>query len=42
VGRLMVSRAGGLFDAEGELVDEQSRAALTDFIAGFAGSLAAR
>jgi len=41
-GRLLVSRAGGLFDANGELIDEQSRAALADFVSGFANSLAAR
>ena len=34
-GRLMVSRAGGLFDAEGRLTDEPTRERLRDFIAGF-------
>ena len=35
-GRLMVSRAGSVFDAEGGLVDDKVRAQLRDFIAGFA------
>ena len=39
-GRLLVSRAGGLFDGNGNLTDEKSRTALADFIAGFADSLA--
>lgn len=39
-GRLMVSRAGGLFDADGNLTDDKIRAQLADFIAGFAASLA--
>lgn len=34
-GRLMVSRAGNVFDAGGELVDETVRAQLRDFLAGF-------
>ncbi|MDR5651449.1 NADPH-dependent FMN reductase [Ruixingdingia sedimenti] len=38
-GRLMVSRAGGLFDDSGNLTDEKTRAALRDFMAGFARSL---
>ena len=38
-GRLMVSRAGGLFDAEGNLTDDATRAQLADVIAGFAASL---
>lgn len=41
-GRLMVSRAGGLFDDHGNLTDDKTRAALADFVAGFAASLAAR
>ncbi|MFH5776521.1 NADPH-dependent FMN reductase [Paracoccus broussonetiae] len=41
-GRLLVSRASGLFDANADLTDEKSRAALSDFIAGFAASLSAR
>ena len=36
-GRLMVSRAGGVFDAQGALVDDKVRAQLRDFVAGFAG-----
>ena len=35
-GRLMVSRASGVFDAQGELVDDKVRAQLRDFLAGFA------
>ena len=35
-GRLMVSRAGSVFDGAGELVDAQVRDQLADFIAGFA------
>jgi chromate reductase, NAD(P)H dehydrogenase (quinone) len=35
-GRLMVSRAGSVFDAEGRLVDEKLRGQLQDFMAGFA------
>jgi chromate reductase len=35
-GRLMVSRAGGVFDAEGALVDAKVDAQLRDFMAGFA------
>lgn len=38
-GRLMVSRAGGLFDDQSELSDDKTRAALAGFIAGFAASL---
>ena len=34
-GRLMVSRAGGLFDGEGRLTDEPTRERLRDFLAGF-------
>lgn len=34
-GRLMVSRAGGVFDAEGALVDAKVDAQLRDFMAGF-------
>lgn len=34
-GRLMVSRAGGLFDAAGNLTDTETRKRLADFIAGF-------
>ncbi|TWT22466.1 NAD(P)H-dependent oxidoreductase [Luteimonas marina] len=35
-GRLMVSRAGGAFDAEGGLVDDKVAGQLCDFVAGFA------
>ncbi|MCI4568441.1 NADPH-dependent FMN reductase [Lysobacter sp. CFH 32150] len=34
-GRLMVSRAGNVFDADGALVDETVRTQLRDFLAGF-------
>lgn len=40
-GRMLVSRAGGLFDAEGNLTDERTRAALADFVAGFAAAIKA-
>ncbi len=35
-GRLMVARAGSVFDAEGRITDEAIRKRLADFIAGFA------
>jgi NAD(P)H-dependent FMN reductase len=35
-GRLAVGRAGSLFDADGTLTDEATRARLRDFVAGFA------
>lgn len=38
-GRLMVSRAGSAFDQAGQLQDEGTEAALSDFMAGFAASL---
>lgn len=38
-GRLMVSRAGGLYDDQGNLTDEKSRDALAKFVKGFADSL---
>jgi len=38
-GRLMVSRASGLFDGDGELTDEATREKVRDFVAGFAASL---
>ncbi|MFC0201661.1 NADPH-dependent FMN reductase [Paracoccus rhizosphaerae] len=41
-GRLMVSRAGDLFDERGELTDERTRQKLADFVAGFTASLTAR
>ena len=34
-GRLMVSRAGTVFDAEGQLVDDKVRAQLQGFVQGF-------
>lgn len=34
--KLLVSRAGGVFDADGNITDEKIRAQLADFIAGFA------
>ena len=37
--RLLVSRAGGLFDAEGNLTDDKTREALRTFVAGFAASI---
>lgn len=41
-GRLMVSRAGAAFDAEGDLTDAAVRAQLDRFIADFIASIAAR
>ncbi len=38
-GRLMVSRAGGLFDQDGNLTDDATREQLAKFVAGFADSL---
>ncbi len=35
-GRLMVARAGSVFDAEGVLIDEEIRKRLEGFVAGFA------
>ena len=40
-GRLLVSRAGGLFDAQGELTDETTREQLRTFLAGFAAFIGA-
>lgn len=37
--RLMVSRAGGLYDDAGNLTDDKTRDMLGDYIAGFAASL---
>jgi NAD(P)H-dependent FMN reductase len=34
-GRLMVSRAGGLFSSNGELTDEPTRETIRNFVAGF-------
>lgn len=38
-GRLMVSGASTLFDAEGDLADPATRVRLRDFVAGFAATL---
>lgn len=38
-GRLMVSRAGQVFDASGSLVDEKMKAQLEQFLKGFVDSL---
>lgn len=38
-GRLMVTRAGGVFDADGNLTDEKTRETLRNFIAAFSRSL---
>ena len=40
--RLMVSRAGSAFDADGELVDAKLREQLAGFVQGFATFAAAR
>ena len=39
-GRLLVSRAGQAFDAEGRLVDERARQQLAQFLAGYRDSIA--
>jgi NAD(P)H-dependent FMN reductase len=39
-GRLMVARAGEVFDAQGRIVDEQIHARLRDFVHGFAAFVA--
>lgn len=41
-GRLMVSRAQSVFDAEGNLTDETTRQRLGQFVAGFAAFVAER
>jgi chromate reductase, NAD(P)H dehydrogenase (quinone) len=41
-GRLLVSKAGSLFDAEGNLVDEKSRGKLREFVGGFVGFIKGR
>lgn len=38
-GRLMVSRAGSVFDDQGNLTDDKTRQALRGYLAGFAASL---
>jgi len=40
-GRLPVSRAAALFDAEGQLTDEGTKKKLRDFLAGFVGFIRA-
>jgi chromate reductase, NAD(P)H dehydrogenase (quinone) len=40
-GRLLVSRATGLFGSEGQLIDEGTKRKLREFIAGFAGYIQA-
>lgn len=41
-GRLLVSKAGGLYDDHGNLTDEATRRKLADFVAGFAASIGGR
>lgn len=41
-GRLMISRAQTVFDADGKLTDERTRQNLSDFIEGFAAYVAGR
>lgn len=41
-GRLMVSRAGAVFNADGELVDDKVRAQLQQFVQGFVAFVQAR
>jgi NAD(P)H-dependent FMN reductase len=41
-GRLLVSRAGNAFDADGRLVDEATRESLRKFVAGFVAHVRAR
>ena len=38
-GRMLVSRAGGLFDENGNLTDDRTKASLRDFVAGFSATL---
>ncbi|WP_405402489.1 NADPH-dependent FMN reductase [Paracoccus sp. Ld10] len=38
-GRLMVARAGDLFDDHGTLTDDKTRTKVAEFVAGFAGSI---
>ena len=38
-GRMLVSRASGLFDENGALTDDRTRAALRDLIAGYSATL---
>jgi chromate reductase len=39
---LMVSRAGGVFDAEGQLVDDKARDQISQYLEGFAAFVASR
>ena len=41
-GRLLASRSGSLFDADGMVVDEKLRAQLAGFVQGFAGYVAGK
>lgn len=41
-GRLMVSKAGTVFDADGQLVDDKAREQLQQFVAGFVAFVKAR
>ena len=41
-GRLLASRSGSLFDAEGTLVDDKLRTQLAAFVQGFAGYVAGK
>jgi len=41
-GRLLVSRAGGVFDADGAMTDEATKTRLRDFMRGFVAFAAAR
>src|SRR4051812_34126453 len=38
-GRLLVSRASGVFDGEGRMTDESTKKKLREFLAGFVGSV---
>ena len=40
--RLMLPKAGSLFDKEGHLIDEDAKARLTAFVEAFAGYVAAK
>lgn len=40
--KLLVSRAATLFDAEGNLTDDKSRAQLRDYLAAFVGAITSR
>ena len=38
-GRLLVSRASGVFDANGQMTDEATKKKLREFLDGFVGSV---